>query len=201
MRITAFVCGYGAFSDMRVITGIARGRRLVAPEGMDVRPTADKVKEAVFSAIQFQIEGAEVLDLFAGSGQMGIEALSRGAKHAVLIDSSNKALRCVHENLRNTGFERCSEVVSRDSYDYIKLTASTFDIIILDPPYRHSHIHNILPFAAKKLRDGGCIICEYEAEAEEPAAPEGMQLRKTYHYGKINVTIFIKPDPEEVAEE
>lgn len=201
MRITAFVCGYGAFSDMRVITGIARGRRLVAPEGMDVRPTADKVKEAVFSAIQFQIDGAEVLDLFAGSGQMGIEALSRGAKHAVFIDSSNKALRCVHENLRNTGFERCSEVVSRDSYDYIKLTASTFDIIILDPPYRHSHIHNILPFAAKKLRDGGCIICEYEAEAEEPAAPEGMQLRKTYHYGKINVTIFIKPDPEEVAEE
>ena len=92
-------------------------------------------------------------------------------------------------------------MVSRDSYDYIKLTASTFDIIILDPPYRHSHIHNILPFAAKKLRDGGCIICEYEAEAEEPAAPEGMQLRKTYHYGKINVTIFIKPDPEEVAEE
>ena len=186
---------------MRVITGIARGRRLVAPEGMEVRPTADKVKEAVFSAIQFQIDGAEVLDLFAGSGQMGIEALSRGAKHSVFIDSSNKALRCVHENLRNTGFEKCSDVISRDSYDYIKLTAHTFDIIILDPPYRHSHIHNILPFAAKKLRDGGCIICEYESEAEEPSAPDGMVLRKTYHYGKINVTIFIKPDPEEVADE
>lgn len=186
---------------MRVITGIARGRRLVAPEGMDVRPTADKVKEAVFSAIQFQIEGADVLDLFAGSGQMGIEALSRGAKHAVFIDSSNKSLRCVHENLRNTGFEKCSEVISRDSYDYIKLTVNSFDIIILDPPYRHGHIHNILPFAAKKLREGGCIICEYEAEAEEPSAPEGMILRKTYHYGKINVTIFVKPDPEEVAEE
>jgi 16S rRNA (guanine(966)-N(2))-methyltransferase RsmD len=186
---------------MRVITGIARGRRLVAPEGMDVRPTTDKVKEAVFSAIQFQIEGAEVLDLFAGSGQMGIEALSRGAKHAVFIDSSNKALRCVHENLRNTGFEKCSEVISRDSYDYIKLTAHTFDIIILDPPYRHSHVHNILPFAAKKINDGGCIICEYEADGEEPSAPEGVILRKTYHYGKINVTIFIKPDHEEVAEE
>ena len=103
--------------------------------------------------------------------------------------------------LRNTGFEKCSDVISRDSYDYIKLTAHTFDIIILDPPYRHSHVHNILPFAAKKINDGGCIICEYEADSEEPSAPEGMILRKTYHYGKINVTIFIKPDPEEVAEE
>ena len=187
---------------MRVITGIARGRRLIAPEGLDVRPTADKVKEGIFSAIQFQLDDAEVLDLFAGSGQMGIEAVSRGAKHAVFVDSSNRALRCVHENLRNTGFERCSEVISRDSYDYIKSTSKSFDIIILDPPYRYNHIGNILPFAAKKLKDGGCIICEYEAEAAEPAAPEGLVTRKTYHYGKINVTIFCKPDPDdEEAEE
>ncbi|WP_294752271.1 16S rRNA (guanine(966)-N(2))-methyltransferase RsmD [uncultured Ruminococcus sp.] len=185
---------------MRVITGIARGRRLVAPEGLDVRPTADKVKEGIFSAVQFELEGAKVLDLFAGSGQMGIEALSRGAGHAVFIDNSLRSIRCVNENLRNTGFERQSEVVNRDSYDYIKLTAQTFDIIILDPPYRYNHIANILPFAAKKLNDGGSIICEYESDAEEPAAPEGMTLRKTYHYGKINVTIFCKPS-EEVAEE
>ena len=185
---------------MRVITGIARGRKLVAPEGLDVRPTADKVKEGIFSAVQFELEGARVLDLFAGSGQMGIEALSRGAERAVFIDSSLRSIRCVNENLRNTGFERQSEVINRDSYDYIKLTAQTFDIIILDPPYRHSHIANILPFAAKKLRDGGLIICEYECEADEPAAPEGMTLRKTYRYGKINVSIFCKPS-EEVAEE
>ena len=186
---------------MRVITGTARGCRLETPEGLDVRPTSDKVKEGIFSAIQFQLPGAVFLDLFAGSGQMGIEAISRGAKHAVFVDSSNRALRCVHENLRNTGFERYSEVISRDSYDYIKLTSQNFDIIILDPPYRHSHISNILPFAAKKIKDGGCIICEYEAEAGEPNAPDGLELHKTYHYGKINVTIFVKPDPEEVAEE
>ena len=185
---------------MRVITGIARGRKLVAPEGLDVRPTADKVKEGIFSAVQFELEGARVLDLFAGSGQMGIEALSRGAERAVFIDSSLRSIRCVNENLRNTGFERQSEVINRDSYDYIKLTSQTFDIIILDPPYRYNHIANILPFAAKKLRDGGIIICEYETEADEPAAPEGMRLRKTYRYGKINVTIFCKPS-EEVAEE
>ena len=185
---------------MRVITGIARGRKLVAPEGLDVRPTADKVKEGIFSAVQFELEGARVLDLFAGSGQMGIEALSRGAERAVFIDSSLRSIRCVNENLRNTGFERQSEVINRDSYDYIKLTSQTFDIIILDPPYRYNHIANILPFAAKKLRDGGIIICEYETEADEPEAPEGMRLRKTYRYGKINVSIFCKPF-EEVADE
>ena len=103
---------------MRVITGIARGRKLVAPEGLDVRPTADKVKEGIFSAVQFELEGARVLDLFAGSGQMGIEALSRGAERAVFIDSSLRSIRCVNENLRNTGIERQSEVLNRDSYDY-----------------------------------------------------------------------------------
>lgn len=181
---------------MRVITGIARGRRLSAPEGLDVRPTTDKVKEAVFSAVQFETEGTFVLDLFAGSGQMGIEALSRGAERAVFVDSSNRAIRCINENIRNTGFERKSEVINRDSYDYIKLTRNTFDIIILDPPYRHNHIDNILPFASKKLNDGGIIICEYESEAGEPNPPESLKLRKTYKYGKINVSIFYKETAE-----
>lgn len=186
---------------MRVITGIARGRRLVAPEGLDVRPTADKVKEGIFSAIQFQIEGAYVLDLFAGSGQMGIEALSRGAKRAVFVDSSSKSISCVNENLRNTGLARQAEVITRDSYDYIKMTGQKFDLIILDPPYRHSHINNLLPIAAKKLAKGGCIICEYEKEALLPETPEGLVIRKTYHYGKINVTIYVDPVPDEEEDE
>ena len=200
MRKPQFLSAASEHLNMRVITGIARGRKLVAPEGLDVRPTADKVKEGIFSAIQFELDGARVLDLFAGSGQMGIEALSRGAERAVFIDNSLRSVRCVNENLRNTGFERQSEVINRDSYDYIKLTSQSFDIIILDPPYRYNHVANILPFAAKKLRDGGIIICEYEKEAEEPSAPEGMTLRKTYRYGKINVSIFCKPAGE-VAEE
>lgn len=185
---------------MRVITGIARGRRLAAPEGLDVRPTTDKVKEAVFSAVQFELEDSYVLDLFAGSGQMGIEALSRGAKRAIFVDSSQKAVRCINENLRSTKLDKLAEVISRDSYDYIKLTARTFDMIILDPPYRQGHIDNVLPYAAAKLNEGGCIICEYESDADEPSAPEGMVLRKTYRYGKINVTIFCKPSGEECEE-
>lgn len=182
---------------MRVITGIARGHRLTAPEGLDVRPTSDKVKEGVFSSIQFDIEGAQVLDLFAGSGQMGIEALSRGAAHAVFVDNSEKSLKCVNDNLKSTRLDRLAEVVARDSYDYIRLTSQKFDIIILDPPYRHGHIPKLLPLAAEKLRDGGFIICEYEKEAGQPEAPEGMTLKKVYSYGKINVAVFIKPAAEE----
>ncbi|MDE6672397.1 MAG: 16S rRNA (guanine(966)-N(2))-methyltransferase RsmD [Ruminococcus sp.] len=181
---------------MRVITGTARGRKLTAPEGLDVRPTTDKVKEAVFSAIQFEIAGTYVLDLFAGSGQMGIEAISRGASRAVFVDSSQRAIRCINNNIRAVGFERQSEVISRDSYDYIKLTGNIFDIVILDPPYRHNHVDNILPFVAEKVRDGGIIICEYEAEAGEPVMPENCTLRKTYHYGKINISIICKSFPE-----
>lgn len=184
---------------MRVITGIARGHRLVTPEGIDVRPTTEKVKEGVFSSIQFELDGARVLDLFAGSGQMGIEALSRGAAHAVFVDSSVKSIKCINENLRNTKLSRQAEVISRDSYDYIRLTAQKFDIIILDPPYRYGHIQRILPLAEKKLNDGGSIICEYEKEAEQPDAPENMILKKTYRYGKINVSVFVKP--VEVEEE
>ena len=185
---------------MRVITGSARGRKLFAPEGLEVRPTTDKVKEAVFSAVQFDLEDALVLDLFAGSGQMGIEALSRGAKRAIFVDSSAKSVKCVNENLHNTKLDKFAEVISRDSFDYIRMTARSFDIIILDPPYRQGHIEKLLPLAADKLNAGGCIICEYEAELPEPAAPDGLFLRKTYRYGKISVSIFCKPSEEECEE-
>lgn len=175
---------------MRVITGIARGRKLTAPEGLDVRPTTDKVKEGIFSAVQFELEGAYVLDLFAGSGQLGIEALSRGAKRAILIDSSVKSIKCINDNLRVTKLDKYAEVINRDSYDYIRLTARTFDMIFLDPPYHFGHIDRVLPLAAEKLNKGGCIVCEYESEADAPSAPEGMYLRKIYKYGRINAAIF-----------
>ena len=185
---------YEERSDMRVITGIARGHKLIAPEGLDTRPTSDKVKEGVFSSIQFDIEDASVLDLFAGSGQMGIEALSRGAAHAVFVDSSAKSVRCVKENLTSTKLDKSAEVITRDSYEYIRLTSQKFDIIILDPPYRNGHIPKLLPLAEAKLNDGGIIICEYEKEAGQPDAPNGMTLKKVYSYGKICVAVFIKPD-------
>lgn len=196
-NITAPLNAPTEFFRMRVITGIARGRRLVTPEGDDVRPTTDKVKEAIFSAVQFRLEDAYVLDLFAGSGQMGIEALSRGAKRAIFVDNSRKSLNCINENLHNTKLDKFSEVISRDSFDYIRLTARRFDIIILDPPYRHGYINELLPLAADKLLPGGCIICEYEADADVPDAPENTFLKKTYKYGRINVSIYFRNEDEE----
>lgn len=183
---------------MRVITGTARGHRLIAPEGLDTRPTSDKVKEGVFSSIQFEIEGACVLDLFAGSGQLGIEALSRGAARAVFVDSSAKSVKCVNENLKGTKLGGQAEVISRDSYDYIRLTSMTFDLIFLDPPYRQGHIPKLLPLAVSKLNDGGSIVCEYEKEAGVPDTPEGVILKKTYSYGKICVAVFKKPAEEDI---
>ena len=103
---------------------------------------------------------------------MGIEALSRGASKAVFVDNSTKAVKCEGENIRAAKFERSAQILSRDSFDYIRLTAETFDIIILDPPYRKRHIAEVLPLAAKKLNKCGSIICEYESEMYEPQAPE-----------------------------
>ena len=120
---------------MRVITGTARGRVLKTLEGEDVRPTTDRVKEAVFSIIQFEIEGRRVLDLFAGSGQLGIEALSRGAASATFVDMSKDSLSAVKYNLEHTKLGDNAKVVQTDALSFLKLTKDKFDIVFLDPPY------------------------------------------------------------------
>ena len=119
---------------MRVITGTARGRRLKELQGMETRPTTDKVKESLFSIIQFDIEGRRVLDLFAGTGQLGIEALSRGAAEAVFVDRRPDAVRLVQENLALCGFTDRARVKSGDALAYLK-SGEKFDLIFLDPPY------------------------------------------------------------------
>ena len=122
---------------MRVITGTARGRRLQTLEGNDVRPTTDKVKEAVFSSIQFDIEDRRVLDLFAGSGQLGIEALSRGAKSATFVDLNPEAINVIKANIKTTGFEGVSKIVRTDCFSYLAQTREEFDIYskkLLQPP-------------------------------------------------------------------
>ena len=105
---------------MRVITGTARGRKLLTPEGLDTRPTTDKVKEAVCSALQFDFPGANVLDLFAGSGQMGIEALSRGARRATFIDADNRALSCIRQNVKACGFADIAAVLKSDAVSFLQ---------------------------------------------------------------------------------
>lgn len=133
---------------MRVITGIARGRKLQTLAGKDIRPTTDKVKEAMFSIIQFEIPGAFVLDLFAGTGSLGIEALSRGARHCVFVDNSRESQAVINQNLQTTGLLQNARVMATDAMAYISSCKETIDIALLDPPY---HKGLIAQGAAKAL--------------------------------------------------
>lgn len=177
---------------MRVITGSARGRRLITLEGEDVRPTTDKVKEALFSIIQFEIEGRKVLDLFAGSGQLGIEALSRGAKSAVFVDLSRQAVEVIKQNLENTGFSKNAVVLNTDSIAFAATRAEKYDIAFLDPPYRKGLLQKALPLVADIMNEGGVIVCEAPFEEEIPENAGEFNLVKTYKYGKIKLATYRK---------
>lgn len=178
---------------MRVITGKARGTRLVTVSGNDiVRPTGEKAKEGIFSSIQFDIEGRTILDLFAGSGQLGIEALSRGAKSAVFVDISDVSLKAVKENLNKTGLNDFSEVIKADYSSYLLTSSKKFDIAFLDPPYNSGVLQDALIKTANVMSDSGVIICEHPAQTQLPEAVSDFKTAKKYKYGKIHVTIYKK---------
>ena len=176
---------------MRVITGSARGRKLKTPESCDIRPTADNVKEAVFNIIQFDVEGRRVLDLFAGTGQLGIEALSRGAAEAVFVDRDREAVKIVKENLKACSLQ--AQVRQEDALSALR-REEKFDLIFVDPPYDAGLYGPVLETikSVDKLTDGGIIICE--ARSTEPlpelAAPYGK--RKEYRYGKVKIAVYTK---------
>ncbi|MDF2568277.1 MAG: methyltransferase [Oscillospiraceae bacterium] len=176
--------------SMRVITGFARGRKLLTVEGLDVRPTTDMVKEAVFSIIQFDVEGSFFLDLFSGSGQMGIEALSRGAKFAVFVDSNKRAQETIRQNLIHTSLATNSRVVAVDSVSFIQSTKDVFDIAYLDPPYNKGILTEILPFVAKKMSETGIILCEHQSHENPPQEVLDFSISKQYKYGKIHITVY-----------
>ena len=177
---------------MRVITGSARGRRLISPEGYDVRPTTDKVKESIFNIIQFDIPGSSVLDLFAGSGQMGLEALSRGADSATFIDSSPYSIKICKENISALGFDSSSRVIRSDALSFLSLCGDKFDIAFLDPPYAAGLLDKALSLVCDKMSDYGTIICEHPPEITLPEEIKGFTVYKKYRYGKINVTTYKK---------
>ena len=159
---------------MRVITGTARGRRLKTPENYDIRPTTDNVKESVFNIIQFDIEGRRVLDLFAGTGQLGIECLSRGAAEAVFIDENTAAVKIVKENLKTCGFT--AAVLQQDALGYLR-HCGKFDLVFVDPPYDSGLYESVLETinSVDILSDGGIILCESRREKTLP----DMQDRKS----------------------
>lgn len=178
---------------MRVITGISRGMRLKTVPGNDiVRPTSEKIKEAIFSAIQFDIEGRRILDLFAGCGQLGIEALSRGAKSAVFVDASEISLNVVKENLRTTKLEENAVAIRSDYETYLARCNDVFDIAFLDPPYRAGLLEKALRSTAQVMSDYGIIICEHPADISLPLSVDGFTVTKNYKFGNIIVTVYRK---------
>lgn len=181
---------------MRVITGKARGRKLQTLSGNDVRPTTDVVKEAIFSIIQFGIEGRVFLDAYAGSGQMGIEALSRGAEKAVFLDSSRQSCEVVKKNLAITGLSENAVVKNTDTLSYITGTAEKFDIVFMDPPYRTGILMQTLEKIPRVMNKGGLIICEHPVEEKMPEETGNFVLKKEYRYGKIMVSLYLHKEVE-----
>lgn len=179
---------------MRVITGKARGVQLKPPDGMLTRPTTDRVKEALFSIIHFDIPGAKVLDLFGGTGQLGIEALSRGAKHAVFVDAREEACGLIRENLKRTKLLEGASVVRSDYLDYLGRCREQYNIIFLDPPYAEVFLENALKRITEIdiLQSDGIIVTERPLGKELPWEFQGYTRSRDYKYGKTLLAVYRK---------
>ena len=176
---------------MRVISGSARGLKLIAPEGMGTRPTTDRVKESLFNIIQPYIPAQNILDLFGGSGALGIEALSRGSKACVFVDNDKKAVDIITFNTRKARVIDRANIVKTDAFSYLSACSEKFDIIFLDPPYNKGFLKDVLKEIYKRrlLKDGGIIAVEGEAGGES-AEDCGFVCIKVAKYGKTTVSRF-----------
>ena len=163
------------------------------PADASVRPTTDRVKESIFNIVQFDVEGRRVLDLFAGTGQLGIEALSRGAAQVTFVDSDPASIQLVRENLRRTGLEQNARVFRGDAAAALA-KGEQYDLVFLDPPYDSGlmdmALENILAFDILKVN--GIIVCESRVGKQMPSLSEPYEKRKTYRYGKIQITVYDK---------
>lgn len=179
---------------MRVITGTARGRKLGQLQGMDTRPTTDQVKESIFNIIQFDIEGRRVLDMFAGTGQLGIEALSRGAAGCTFVDQRKEAVALVRSNLKLCQLSEKARVVQGEGLSFLSTVREPFHLIFLDPPYKAELLENALKKIAEidMLTENGIIICESPADKVLPELPQPYQKGREYRYGKIKITVYRK---------
>ena len=177
---------------MRVISGKARGLKLTSPAGSDTRPTLDRVKEAIFSMLLPYLSGASVLDLFAGSGALGIEALSRGADKAVFVDKSNEAVKCIKKNLTAAKVEDFSTVLMSSSESYLMDCTEKFDIIFIDPPYAEGLYENILSLIEKYniLAESGIIVVESDYDIGFTDRIGHFEILKEKKYGRVGITVL-----------
>lgn len=175
---------------MRVITGTAKGIHLVTADGLDVRPTPEKVKEGIFSSIQFDIEGRKILDLFGGSGQLGIEALSRGAEYALFVDCNPDSIKIITENLEKTKLADKAKVIRGDFSAVMLGLNEKFDFAFLDPPYQAGFLLKALNMVIPHINEYGKVFCEHPNDIELPERVGEMTKSKVFRYGKILVSVF-----------
>ena len=177
---------------VRVISGSMRGKKLVSPPDERVRPTLDRVKENIFNMIAFNVPGALVLDLFSGSGALGIEALSRGADSVVFVDKSEESLFVTKENLRLTSFSDKAECVNKSFDDYLKICDKKFDLIFLDPPYADGLLDEAISliYEKKLLKDGGLIICESDDSPAFVPDEKLFSVSRIKKYGRVQIVLL-----------
>lgn len=175
---------------MRIISGYAKGRRIIAPKGTKIRPTSDRVKEAIFNTISPLVVESDFLDLFAGTGNVGIEALSRGANSCTFVDKSIESIKCIKYNISNVGFEDRSTIILGDSRKIIAKLAKTYDIIFLDPPYGYNLVIPIMKKLKLLLKEEGIIVVETESKIQLPSQCDKFRLLKTSRYGDTQVGYY-----------
>lgn len=181
---------------MRVIAGELRGRRFQAPPGTDTRPTRDRVRESLFDLLGPIPEGAAVADLFAGSGALGIEALSRGAGSAVFVETDRAARRTLEGNLEALGLRERAEVCRGGAEDGAWRAKGPFDRIFADPPYAAGWGERVVEAAREALRPGGILALEHAAADEPPEAGEGLSVWKSRRYGVTTLTLYARTAEE-----
>ncbi len=177
---------------MRIVTGSAKNKPLKTLEGDGVRPTSSRVKEAIFSTIQFDIKGRRVLDLFAGSGQLGLEALSRGAASCVFVDESRASVEVVKSNIKSTGLSDNARVVNLDAVAYLSGCHEKFDLVFIDPPYKAGLMPPVLAKIDKVCGEDVIVVCEHPSDIKLCVNICGMDIFKESRYGITSVTIFKK---------
>lgn len=172
---------------MRVIAGLAKGHQLFSPDGEDTRPTLDRVKESLFSILYPYLKEAVVLDLFAGTGGLGIEALSRGAVDADFIDNSKKAYDCIIRNLRKTRLDEKAKVHFTAFEKFLKATSKKYDIVFLDPPYNKGIEDKVFAEISKVLKEDSVVVLETEYVAGEY---DGFEIIRQAKYGRVYITLY-----------
>lgn len=180
---------------MRIVGGKAKGRRLLSAKGLKTRPTSDKVKESIFNILRLDFEGKDVLDLFAGTGNLGIEALSRGAMRAVFIENNRRAISILERNLNNCNFIDRSEIIESNVAQGIKILENkdlSFDLVFLDPPYAEQLLRDTLVKVSRSeiVKDGALLIAEHSHSERIEQHVERLTLIDQRRYGKTLVSFF-----------